>query len=344
MATEAICKKISLKQEADRWASLAHKAAAEDTSLDVKGIIWLEHINIVVGNPELAEIFYFEGLGLTKDPSKTGPTIWANVGPRQQFHLVSASPGDEAQRLYGSIGLALPDLRALCTRLESVTNSLKGSSFLFEDCGDMVAVTCPWGNQFFVFGSNTKLKSKEGPPPAKVRRTTVLEEKHASVDHVMGVREQPGIRFVQMACRDAEGVARFYQSTFGCCVRHEGSGDVAVCVGPSVHLIFNSYDDGLTDSERSSRIQQASGIHICVYISDFKQTYEHLLKIGVIWTNPRFAHLDACDSYEEAVASRQFRFKCIRDPTTGQELLELEHETRALRHLQFMKEVKYEEK
>jgi len=62
-----------------------------------------------------------------------------------------------------------------------------------------------------------------------------------------------------------------------------------------------------------------------------------------VWTNPRFAKLDSCDTYEEARASRQFRFRHVVDVESGEVLLELEHETRALRHEQYRKMVHYDE-
>ena len=62
---------------------------------------------------------------------------------------------------------------------------------------------------------------------------------------------------------------------------------------------------------------------------------KHVLKI----LRARFAALDTCDSWEEAVAGRQFRIKDVVDPTSGAKLLELEHETRSVRHFQYMKDV-----
>ena len=85
------------------------------------------------------------------------------------------------------------------------------------------------------------------------------------------------------------------------------------------------------------------GVHICFYIASFKVAYERLKKLGLIWTNPRFRRLDTCDTYEEAVASRQFRFKTVVDLETRAPLLELEHEVRASRHCQFFKKVDYPE-
>jgi hypothetical protein len=62
---------------------------------------------------------------------------------------------------------------------------------------------------------------------------------------------------------------------------------------------------------------------------------------NLIWTNPRFIKMDTCDTEKEACANRQFRFKNIINPDTREILFELEHETRSLRHFQFMKQLTY---
>lgn len=49
------------------------EAAEHDISqtLDLKGILWTEHINLVVGSKSLAEYFYLNFLGLTRDAGKS---------------------------------------------------------------------------------------------------------------------------------------------------------------------------------------------------------------------------------------------------------------------------------
>jgi len=327
-----------LRRESRRLATLAREASAEDTSLEVRGIVWLEHVNIVTGDRRQAEVFYFQGLGLTRDPVRdVGSTMWANVGPRQQLHLVDASEGNAAQAVDGSLGLALPDLPALLRRLASVEPALRGTRFAYADLGHCVVATCPWGNRFFVYPTAAAAAAEAPERPRKFPRTR-MEEAHAGVDRGMAVRGEAGIRFVQWRCTDAAGAGRFYERIFGCCVRHsEGGSEAAVCVGPSVHLIFST----APEPRDAEAVKLARGVHVCVYISEFKRVHDALKDEGLIWTNPRFADLDACDSYEEAVASRQFRFRSIREGKGGKELAELEHEVRALRHVQFMKHVYY---
>ena len=84
-----------------------------------------------------------------------------------------------------------------------------------------------------------------------------------------------------------------------------------------------------------------AGIHIAIYIDKFKERYALFKKHNIIWTNPRFLAEDTCDTEKEACENRQFRFRDIIDPNTEEKLFELEHETRSLRHFQFMKQVAY---
>jgi hypothetical protein len=84
------------------------------------------------------------------------------------------------------------------------------------------------------------------------------------------------------------------------------------------------------------------GVHICFYAADFQGLYQRLSEKQLIWTNPRFVHLDSCDTWEEAWASQTLRFKDIIDLSTGEKILELEHETRPLR--QYLKVPNYEPK
>ena len=88
------------------------------------------------------------------------------------------------------------------------------------------------------------------------------------------------------------------------------------------------------------RIRCKLWLLLCIHIHWSR--YERLSSKGVIWTNPRFEHLDTCDTYEQAAKSRQFRFKAVVDLESGDELLELEHETRTIRHFQYMKHVAWE--
>lgn len=64
-----------------------------------------------------------------------------------QFHI---SGGPEAQRTPLPIKLVLPDHASLLERLELVKGSLENTEFRFEQKGDLVAVTDPFGQHFEV--------------------------------------------------------------------------------------------------------------------------------------------------------------------------------------------------
>jgi len=337
-----------LSAEARQLAKAAQAASQEDSDLEVRGIVWMEHVNLVTGGRALAEAFYLDGLGLTRDPDRVGGVLWVNVGPRQQLHLVDPAEGDAAQVVDGCIGLALPDLPALLDRLRAVSPRLSepavpGSRFAFAELdGGAVGVDCPWGNRFYVYSSAAEAPA--APPaerPAKRARRTVMEALHEHVDAGMAVRaegREAGIRFVHWRCAHAGHVASFYEEIFGSVVwRSADHALAAVCVGPSVHLLFSSAPEP-RDAEAAKRAQ---GIHVCVYVCEFRRAHDRLRERGLIWTNPRWANLDSCDSFEDAAAGRQFRFKLLKDTGSGEDLAELEHEVRSLRHLQFMKSVPY---
>jgi hypothetical protein len=53
---------MDIAAEATQLGALARRAAADDTSMELPGVLWLEHINIVVGDRPTAERFYFVSL------------------------------------------------------------------------------------------------------------------------------------------------------------------------------------------------------------------------------------------------------------------------------------------
>ena len=113
---------------------------------DMGNILGMEHLNVQVPNQEMAETFYAAGLGFTRDPyMMVGPdNMWINVG-QQQFHLPTRDP----QVFPGYIGVVVPDLEALKTRLVAIKERLAGTKFTCAQHEDgYVTATCPWGNKF----------------------------------------------------------------------------------------------------------------------------------------------------------------------------------------------------
>ena len=337
-------------------AEIVQQDCAEDDSLDVSGVLWLEHINLVVGDRPKAEAFYVDLLGFTPDPS---PSFHVNLG-RQQLHLSVGQP----QVIAGIVGLAVPSLLTVRQRLPAATAALSGTCFAVTDQGASLRITCPWGNIYALHSVTSSEPMPADEPPPEAPR---LVRAQAGLDSGMGVSGLPGIRYIEffVPTGTAPRIATFYEQVLGCRPRLAAltnDADVAtttngrvssggggqdctaavVPVGPSVHLVFSEHADVSADALRAME-----GDHIAVYVTDWKECFERAQRLGLAWTNPRFVHLDTCDDFEQARGGRQFRFRYLVDVTDagcGEKLLELEHETRALRHFQFFKPVHYEPK
>lgn len=330
---------------ADLLKQIVLDAAELDTqqTLDVKGIVWLEHVNLVVGDKALAQRFYIDLLGCTPDKSAS---FHVNMG-QQQFHLAQAKDGEHVQVITGSIGLAVPSIATIQQRMET---ALQDEADLWKDtllqvipCSDnndnnMLTVICPWGNRFHLYDCQLEAENLT-PASNSPHKMVKLHDTGGTYDAKrMAVRGQPGIRYIEIKCRPGStpAIAQFYQDTLACTVTGPQEGIACVCVGPGVHLVYTE-EDQLSQADEDAM----QGVHICIYVQDFEGLYARLSAQNVIWTNPRFTHLDSCDTWEEARASRTLRFKDIKD---GQKkkVLELEHETRPMRHGQYMKVPFYE--
>ena len=111
---------------------------------DLGNSIHMEHVNVQVPDPHLAQLFYAVGLGLTRDPylMVSDTNMWINVG-RSQFHL----PTGPAQVVRGHTGLVISGREALLDRLTRVKPKLEGTKFDFSEHNDYVEAICPWGNK-----------------------------------------------------------------------------------------------------------------------------------------------------------------------------------------------------
>jgi hypothetical protein len=208
--------------------------------------VQLEHLNLRTPDQGLAMMFYLVGMGFTRDPFlMVGvDNMWVNIG-RSQIHL----PTGEAQRISGTIGVVVPDLAALCSRLQSVAPRLDGTQFRFTDRSDFVEVTCPWGNRFRVHAPSAEL---------------------GGVD--LGL---PYVEFLVPAGM-AAGIARFYAQVIGAKARCETTRgvDVAVVlVGRAQQLLFR---------ETTEKLPEYDGHHLQLYLADFSGPHRYLLERGLV--------------------------------------------------------------
>ncbi len=214
---------------------------------DVGNIVALEHVNVLVPDPDVATAFYISALGLTRDPYlMTGArNMWVNLG-RCQFHL----PTGKAQVLRGHTGLVIPDRAALLKRLGKARKHLDGTAFDFHEDETFVEATCPWGNHYRCYEPNRRF----GPATL-------------------------GIGYVQFDVppQTAEGIARFYNDIMGthAAVAEDADGRYAhTRVGVGQELLFRETDRPLPDYD---------GHHIAIYVADFSAPYRKLLERGLIF-------------------------------------------------------------
>ena len=218
---------------------------------DVGNIVLLEHVNLQVPDQATAVLFYVVGLGFTRDPYLTVGlrNMWVNVG-EQQFHV----PTRETQILPGHIGLVVPDLDSLQTRLKGIEEQLKGTRFSWSGEAGCVAVTCPWGNHFRCYRPDPKFG-----------------------DMLLGI---PYVEF-QVKPGTAAGIAQFYHQVLRAPSAVDSDNGVQVArvgIGRNQWLIFR---------ETGEKIPPYDGHHIAIYVANFSGPYGFLKERNLIMEDVR---------------------------------------------------------
>ena len=263
------------------WVQQAAAHDEEQSSLDLKGIAWLEHVNLVVGSKPQAQEFYLDLLGCTADRSGS---FHVNLG-QQQFHL--AETGDPAQKVTGSLGLVVPRLDTLRQRITAFQDKFVDSQFevLHDTDNDHMTIKCPWGNRMHLYDLQAEQAALQPTSDSPHKMVNMHAQGGNYAAHRMAVRGQPGIRYIELACRPntAAAIATFYREMMQCTVSEPTVGLAVVCVGPGVHIIYRE-DETLLDSD----VQAMQGVHICIYVQDFLALYDRLQAKKLIWTKMEF--------------------------------------------------------
>ena len=213
---------------------------------DIGNIVLLEHVNVQVPDQPLAMMFYVIGMGFTRDPYLNVGlgNMWANVG-EQQFHLPTRPP----QVIQGHIGVVVPDLDTLKSRLASVEEGLAGTKFRWSVETNHIAVTCPWGNRLQCYPAGPEFG-----------------------DMALGI---PYVEFLVGPGR-AAGIARFYDQVMGAPSTTESSeqGTLGrVQIGRNQSLVFRETKEPLVPYD---------GHHIAIYVANFSRAYSYLKDRGLI--------------------------------------------------------------
>jgi hypothetical protein len=211
---------------------------------DVGNIVLLEHVNVQSPDQSIATLFYLVGMGFTRDPHMMIglENMWVNLG-EQQFHL----PTNPAQVLRGHIGIVTPSLTGLKDRLNAVAPKLAATKFGYEDHGEFISVTCPYGNE---------LRCYEPDP--------------VFGDITIGM---PYVEFTTPR-GTSEGIALFYEKALGApaTVTTEDGKAAVIDIGLYQHLVYREADE----------VPPYDGHHIAIYIANFSEPYRFLSEHGLI--------------------------------------------------------------
>ena len=213
---------------------------------DLTNVVALEHVNIQVPDQRLATLFYITGMGFTRDPYLVTGVVnmWVNIG-RSQFHL----PTGKAQVLRGRVGLVVPNLKALASRLKSVSGDLASTKFAYRSGKGYVDVSCPWGN---------RIRCHQ---PGAAFGPTMLGMAYVMFDVPAGA---------------ARGIAEFYRQTLDTAATvkpFERARAAHVSVGQHQRLIFR---------EGQGRLAKYDGHHLQLYVNNFSAPHGRLAELGLI--------------------------------------------------------------
>jgi len=263
--------------------NMTDKPVFDRTTQDIGNIVEFGHLNVRVPDQRIAIIFYVMGLGLTRDPYLvTGvDNAWMNVGTCQ-FHL----PVAQAQVLRGTTGLVMPDLEALMARLARIAPRLKDTAFSYAREGEVVNVTCPWGNRIRV----------HAPDAARFGRI-VLGIPYVEIDVAPGT---------------LAGIARFYVEIFAAQVQSDSD-----AVGPYVR-VSTGLNGSLMFRETTRELPAYDGHHIQITVADFSGVHRRLLERGLITEESdasQYRFQDLVDPQSGAVvATLEHEVRSMRHP------------------------------
>lgn len=250
--------------------------------------------------------------------------VWANIG-LQQLHLPTGEPEDPAQRVRGSITLDYPDLALLAKHLQALDVAFTRRP------GGGLTVRCPHGN---VFHLEQQQQQQTTPEPTWYGPRAVLPPVTGGTVGLPGPRSAGlGLRAVALTVPPgtAAAICSFYSELLGASVRVEPTPQQQAASGLQTCRVGIGYHQELRFEECAEPIDAYDGHHIAVYVNGFEELYERLRRRGLVWNNPRFPQF-TYDSLEQAVGHREFRFKDIIHPISGEHLFTLEHEVRSLNH------------
>jgi predicted enzyme related to lactoylglutathione lyase len=217
---------------------------------EVGGILHLDHLNFQVADHDLATVFFINGLGLTRDPYRRADetNMGINAG-LQQFHLPRRGP---TPPLPGTIGMVVPDLAAIRTRLTRLEHLGKfdGTGYTAGFDTDIAEITSPFG------GVRLRL--------------------HAS--GTVPFLRSLGISYVEIfvPAGTSEAIAKFYATVFHATTTREtndGAATTIVNAGPYQTVRFIERDVDSHDTHT---------FHLSYHVTHYNQVRDRIAAAGAL--------------------------------------------------------------
>jgi len=291
------------------------------------GLLLVEHLNLDVLDRGIAEEFYCRLLGLQTDPNRPKTrSLHSNCGYLTQFHTGKAK---QAQVWRGVIEIVYDskNLQKISqnAKVEFDTKGSKRSgkppliSKLTVLKDGHLSLSGPYGNNFL-------LRTPTETEAAYFEDKRYGIRKYSEKSKALGI----GGITVRVKVGNARKIADFYLQVFKFPIQFAEVGKdgdsklhrATVLASNGAQLIHFLEAKGVEATDDD-------GEHVAMYIGDFLGTFKRCHKLGLVWVNPRFVHLDNTKSLKEAVESQTFRIRDLKDPKTGEVLLRLEHEIRS---------------
>jgi len=226
-------------------------AAKRFDNREIGSITHFEHVNFRVPDHRLATLFFIEGLGFTRDPTRmvSVRNMWVNAG-QQQFHL----PLGEAAPFAGEVGVTVPSLRETEQRLAGIARELRETKFSVRRDGETLEAISPWGHRIRVH--------QQGPQSGRLPQAV------------------PYVRF-QVPSGSATGIATFYAEIFSAPVTVRGRAgrkQAKVTVGINQHFHFDE-TPGLVLPEHPN--------HVAVYVTAYRSIYDRMRRARLLMAPDR---------------------------------------------------------
>jgi hypothetical protein len=220
--------------------------ASKDDNREIGSLVHFEHVNFRVPDHYFGTLFFIEGLGFTREPTRRVgvSNMWVNVG-QQQFHL----PIGEAAPFAGEVGITLPDLDATYRKLKSLAPKMEGTKFKVAKENSTLRIVTPWGHVLIA---------------------------HAARE--LSGRLLQAIPYVTffVPAGTAAGIGRFYEQLLGAPVTMSGRGSkktasVTVGVNQTFHFVDTT---GVEIPEHPN--------HVAIYVSRYRSIYRDMRKSKLI--------------------------------------------------------------